>query len=87
MQLNYQRYVDELIDMMLSGRRDHEGKIFGKRARTIGKELNELGGGNALFKCMDMLVEELTSEYSSEYLSDLRELEFAFSGISPDFQS
>jgi hypothetical protein len=36
---------------------------FGKRARKIGEELVHQGGGNALFTCMNMLVEELLSNY------------------------
>jgi len=83
--INYRAYVDELINMMFSGQTE-EGGVFGRRAKDIGKELNSLGGGDALHKCMNMLVDNLSNEYSTEYLSYLHELEFAFSGISNDFQ-
>ena len=82
--INYSRYVDELIDMMYSG--DCQ-PIFGSRARQIGKELVAAGGGKALFTCMEMLTDELSSEYSSEYLGSLRELEFCWNGLDDSFQA
>ena len=81
--INYRFYTSELIDMIYNP----DSVTFGLRARRIGEELHKKGGSDALFICMNMMVDELLTEYSKDYLGCLRELEFCWSGISDDFQS
>jgi hypothetical protein len=84
--IDYSKYIRELIDMMFP--LNSQGVIFGKRAREIGEELVALGGANALFNTMNIMVAKMQEEeYSDEFLSRLRELEFCWSGISEDFQA
>ena len=91
--INYKPYVDEIISLMYSQDRDRyhrcdHNNYFSKRSRCIGKELHKLGGYNALFTILNILQDELmTNEYSTEYLHDLREIEFSFSGICDEFQA
>lgn len=84
--LYYDKYVNELIDMMFIN--SSQEVIFGDRARKIGNELVLLGGSDALFNTMNIMVSRMQEEdYSDGHLSRLRELEFCWSGITDEFQA
>ena len=84
MKINYRYYTDELINLMYS----YNLADFKENARVLGHELNRLGGVNALFNTIDVLMETFDREnYSDHYLNYLRDLEFSWSGINPDFQA
>ena len=80
--MSYKVYVDKLINMMY-GNNDfgYNRIVFGETGKEIGKEIHRNYGYKGLFMVMNMLVEELTSEYNNSFLGDLRELEVCFDGI------
>jgi len=80
--INYSKYVEELIDMIFVINYDNlNNQIFGKRARDIGIELVSQGGGNALFICIDMMIEKIQNEYDKMYIRDIIELELCWDGL------
>lgn len=83
----YQNYVDEVINMIFRNTDFSERNVFGDRGTQIGKEIYNKSGYKGLYTFMDILVQTLMeSEYSSEYLNDLRELECSFNGICDEWQ-
>lgn len=81
--INYKKYVNQLINIMY----DYDTR-FQIRVRRIGIELNNLGGSQALFKALQVLIDELNQlNYTDDYLSYLREIEFAWSNINDNFQA
>lgn len=84
----YKKYVDEIIEMIFRNNSFEERVVFEERGNEIGKELYKINGYKSLYIVMELLQQELMeSEYSSEYLGDLRELECSFNGICDEWQA
>lgn len=75
-------FANEIIDLIFSNQNNT------KDARIIGKNIYKIYGYKGLFNVINLVQEYLmNNEYSDEYLSDLRTLEFGFSGICDEFQA
>jgi hypothetical protein len=87
--MSYKQYVNEIINMIFSNKEYLCDRIvFGEKGHKIGKAIYAIGGYKGLYIVMDLVQQELLEcEYSSEYLSTLRELEFSFSGICDEWQA
>lgn len=82
----YINYVNEIINIIFRDNNEECDTLM-VRGKEIGKEIYKTSGYKGLYILMDVLVEELTqNEYSSEYLTSLRELECSFNGICDEWQ-
>lgn len=83
--INHSYYASELIDAMNASK---DIKTFKEYSEIIGRELNKLGGSDALFKTLDNVVSKLNEiNCSNEFYNYLRDIEFSWSGINDDFQA
>lgn len=87
--LNYKRCADRIIEMIYGNnnlRYDHVS--FQKEGNKIGREIYTIGGYHGLFTVMNIVEQELLDcEYSNEYLSILREIEWSWNGICEEWQA
>jgi hypothetical protein len=88
-QINYTIFVNRIINLIYRNNNfSYDRIVFGEEGRTIGKEIYALAGYHGLFDVISLVEQELlVCELSNEYLRDLRELEFSFSGICEEFQA
>jgi hypothetical protein len=85
--INYEKYTNEIINMMFNSDDLNSDEYFFNKCNKIGKEIVTISGnGKNLFTLMDILVDKLSNEYSSEYLGALRLVEVAFNGSSNEWQ-
>ena len=85
--INYKMYADEIINMMFKSSDLNSDEYFFNRCNKIGREIVKISGsGKALFTVMDILVNELSNEYSDSYLGALRLVECSWNGISDEWQ-
>lgn len=87
-------FIEELWEMMVHNRRrGHLRSTFSnnERARKIGEMLYRYGGTDALFAVARVLMDTVKCTMykakQSDFYTDLRELEFLWSNISPEFQA
>jgi hypothetical protein len=83
-------YIKELYKMIKNNNKFGESRIvFGKKAVDIGNKIFNEYGADGMFDTMRILCDTILyneSVHQSEYLTDLRELECKWSGITDDFQ-
>lgn len=64
---------------------------FNERAKNIGEMLHCKAGADGLFETMrilsEMVLYQKNQNIQTQYYKDLRELEFLWTGITPDFQA
>ena len=86
MRINYNKFVDEIIDYMLLNTDSVDDIHFQKYGNNIGKQIYEIDGYKGLFLIMDMLLEHIQKESYDNCYIKLRELEVSFNEICEEFQ-
>ena len=80
--MNINLLADQLLNVIYNNE-----NIF-EDGKKIGEEIYKTNGAKGLFSVMNIIEAEiLNCEYSSEYLSKLRELEWSWCGITPEWQA
>lgn len=87
--INYKMFSDRIIEMIyVNNNTLYDRDTFGKEGHGLGKEIYRVGGADGLFAVIRLVEQELLDcEYSNQYLSDLRNLEWSFNGICEEFQA
>jgi len=86
---NYKLFANRIIEMIYgSNNISYDRDTFGRDGNKLGREIYAIGGANGLFTVMRLVEQELlVCEYSSEYLGDLRTLEWSWNGICEEWQA
>lgn len=77
------KYKDDLLNIILS----NNDSSFSSNGHNLGLKIYKLGGSKALYSTMNLLLDELSNEYSNEYLEHLRLLEFSWNNICDEWQA
>lgn len=92
MTVELSNYIDALWRYMQNNKKFTENRttFSTENTRKLGEEIYATFGVDGLFDTMralcDMTMYQSEEKYQQYYFTDLRELEFAWSGISDDFQ-
>ena len=87
--VNYKQFVDRIIDMIYGNNSiRYDSILFQNAGNKLGKEIYAIGGYKALFYVMNLLEQELLNcEYSNSCMGTLREIEWSWHGICPEWQA
>lgn len=87
--INYRIFSDRIIGLIYGNNDFSYDKYFiEEEGNKLGKEIYNLGGENGLFSVMRIIEQELLDcEYSNEYLSVLRQIEWSWNGICQEWQA
>ena len=87
--INYKIFVDEIISMIYrNDNLNYDRDSFQEKGNKLGREIYAISGYHGLFLVMNLVQQELLDcEYSTEYIGDLRHLEWSFNGICDEWQA
>jgi len=79
-------FADRIIEMIFGS--NNLNYSFQKEGNKLGREIYAVSGSNGLFKVMNIVEQKIMDcEYSNEYLSDLRTLEWSWNNICEEWQA
>lgn len=86
--INYRIFSDRIIGLIYGNNDFSYDEYLIEEGHKLGKEIYNLGGANGLFSVMRIIEQELLDcEYSNEYLSVLRQIEWSWNGICEEWQA